>query len=62
METLEQRVRRYLLARLRRRAVLDLYETAATAGLLERGVVDNRHACQALDCLDQGTAISDRRP
>lgn len=40
METLEQRVRRYLLARLRRRAVLDLYETAATAGLLERGVAD----------------------
>lgn len=40
METLEQRVRRYLLARLHRRAVLDLYETAATAGLLERGVVD----------------------
>ncbi|MBP2551297.1 hypothetical protein J2858_004238 [Neorhizobium galegae] len=40
METLEQRVRRYLLARLRRRAVLDLYETAATAGLLERGVGD----------------------
>ncbi|MBO3762566.1 ATP-binding protein [Ciceribacter sp. L1K22] len=40
MEKLEQRVRRYLLARLRRRAVLDLYETAATAGLLERGVAD----------------------
>lgn len=40
METLEQRVRRYLLARLRRRAVLDLYETAAKAGLLERGVAD----------------------
>ena len=40
METLEQRVRRYFLARLRRRAVLDLYETAATAGLLERGVAD----------------------
>lgn len=40
METLEQRVRRYLLARLHRRAVLDLYEMAATAGLLERGVVD----------------------
>jgi hypothetical protein len=40
METLEQRIRRYLLARRHRRAVLDLYETAATAGLLERGVVD----------------------
>lgn len=40
METLEQRVRRYLLARLHRRAVLDLYETAANAGLLERRVAD----------------------
>lgn len=40
METLEQRIRRYLLARLHRRAVLDLYETAVTAGLLERGVAD----------------------
>ncbi|MFN3321441.1 MAG: AAA family ATPase [Allorhizobium sp.] len=40
METLEQRIRRYLLARLRRRAVLDLYETATSAGLLERGVGD----------------------
>lgn len=38
METLEQRIRRYLLARLHRRAVLDLYDTAVTAGLLERGV------------------------
>jgi ATPases of the AAA+ class len=36
MDALEQRVRRYLLARLRHRAVLDLYETAAIAGLLER--------------------------
>lgn len=35
METLEHRIRRYLLARLRRRAVLDLYEKAAVAGLLE---------------------------
>ena len=35
METLELRIRRYLLARLRRRAVLDLYEMAAGAGLLE---------------------------
>jgi cell division protease FtsH len=41
METLEQRIRRYLLARLHRRAVLDLYETAAIAGLLERGVADS---------------------
>ncbi len=40
METLEQRVRRYFLARLHRRAVLDLYETAANAGLLERRVAD----------------------
>lgn len=40
METLEQRIRRYLLARLHRRAVLDLYEKAVTAGLLERGVAD----------------------
>ena len=35
METLEHRIRRYLLARLRRRSVLDLYEKAAVAGLLE---------------------------
>ncbi len=35
METLEHRIRRYLLARLRRRAVLDLYEKAGIAGLLE---------------------------
>lgn len=35
METLEHRIRKYLLARLRRRAVLDLYERAAIAGLLE---------------------------
>lgn len=35
MDTLEHRVRRYLLARLRRRAVLDLYEMASVAGLLE---------------------------
>lgn len=35
MEPLEHRIRRYLLARLRRRAVLDLYEKAAVAGLLE---------------------------
>ncbi|MDH0911161.1 ATP-binding protein [Rhizobium pusense] len=35
METLEHRIRRYLLARLHRRAVLDLYEKAAVAGLLE---------------------------
>lgn len=35
METLEHRIRRYLLARLRRRAVLDLYERATVAGLLE---------------------------
>ncbi|WP_334153050.1 ATP-binding protein [Agrobacterium pusense] len=41
METLEQRIRRYILARLHRRAVLDLYETAANAGLLERGVADS---------------------
>lgn len=34
METLEHRIRRYLLARLHRRAVLDLYEAAADAGLL----------------------------
>ena len=40
METLEQRVRRYFLARLHRRAVLDLYERAANAGLLERRVAD----------------------
>ncbi|WP_275787474.1 AAA family ATPase [Pararhizobium gei] len=35
METLEHRIRRYLLARLRRRAVVDLYERAAVAGLLD---------------------------
>lgn len=35
MEPLEHRIRRYMLARLRRRAVLDLYERAAVAGLLE---------------------------
>jgi hypothetical protein len=35
METLTDRITRYLLARLRRRAVLDLYEAAANVGLLE---------------------------
>jgi hypothetical protein len=35
METLEHRIRRYLLAKLRRHAVLDLYERAASVGLLE---------------------------
>jgi hypothetical protein len=35
METVTDRVTRYLLARLRRRAVLDLYENAAHVGLLE---------------------------
>jgi len=35
METVTDRITRYLLARLRRRAVLDLYENAAYVGLLE---------------------------
>jgi len=35
METLTDRITRYLLARLRRRAVLDLYDNAANVGLLE---------------------------
>lgn len=35
METVTDRVTRYLLARLRHRAVLDLYENAAHVGLLE---------------------------
>lgn len=35
METLTDRITRYLLARIRRRAVLDLYEAAANVGLLE---------------------------
>lgn len=35
METLTDRITRYLLARLRRRAVLDVYEAAANVGLLE---------------------------
>jgi len=35
METVTDRVTRYLLARLRRRAVLNLYETAAHVGLLD---------------------------
>lgn len=35
MEVLEHRIRRYMLAKLRRRAVLDLYEKASVAGLLE---------------------------
>lgn len=35
METLTDRITRYLLARIRRLAILDLYERAAVAGLLE---------------------------
>lgn len=35
METLIDRITRYLLARIRRLAILDLYERAAVAGLLE---------------------------
>ncbi|PYE22957.1 ATPase family protein associated with various cellular activities (AAA) [Rhizobium sp. PP-CC-3A-592] len=35
METLTDRITRYLLARLRRRAVLELYKAAANVGLLE---------------------------
>lgn len=35
METLTDRITRYLLARLRRLAILDLYERAAVVGLLE---------------------------
>ncbi len=35
METLTDRITRYLLARIRRLAILDLYERATVAGLLE---------------------------
>ncbi|MBK5568287.1 ATP-binding protein [Ensifer sp. SSB1] len=35
MESLTDRITRYLLARIRRLAILDLYESAAVAGLLE---------------------------
>lgn len=35
MESLTDRMTRYLLARIRRLAILDLYESAAVAGLLE---------------------------
>lgn len=41
METATDRITRYLLARLRRRAVLDLYGNAADVGLLERYSVDD---------------------
>lgn len=41
METATDRITRHLLARLRRRAVLDLYENAADVGLLERYSVDD---------------------
>ncbi len=35
METLTDRITRYLLARIRRLSILDLYERAAVVGLLE---------------------------
>ena len=35
METLTDRITRYLLARIRRLTILDLYERAAVVGLLE---------------------------
>lgn len=40
METLTDRITRFLLARIRRLAVLDLYERAAVAGLLEAHFID----------------------
>jgi cell division protease FtsH len=44
METTTDRVTRYLLARIRRHSVLDLYRNAADAGLLEeRFVEDDEH-------------------
>lgn len=35
METLELRIRRYMIAKFRRRAIFDLYDKASVAGLLE---------------------------
>ncbi len=44
METLTDRVTRYLLARLRHRAVLNLYETAAHVGLLDGYPINENEA------------------
>jgi cell division protease FtsH len=41
METVTDRITRYLLRRIRRLAVLDLYERAAVAGLLEGQFIDD---------------------
>ena len=42
MTEVTQRISRYLLARLRRAAIHDIYEHAAVAGLLESAFIDQR--------------------